>query len=61
MEQEKDNFWLYVGGLIVGVVVLVVLFKGMKTDDISTQHKAYAETDKQVSSQIERQHTMKND
>ena len=59
MEQEKDNFWLYVGGLVVGVVVLVIMFKGMKTDDISTQHKAYAETDKQVSSQIEKQH-MKN-
>ncbi len=58
MEQEKDNFWLYVGGLVVGVVVLVVMFKGMKQDDIPA--KAFAETNKQVDSQIDKQHTMKN-
>ena len=58
MEQEKDNFWLYVGGLIIGVVVLVVMFKGMKQDDIPA--KAFAETDKQVSSHIEKQHALKN-
>jgi len=57
MEQEKDNFWLYVGGLIVGVVVLVIMFKGMKQDDIPA--KAFSETDKQVSQQLDRQH-MKN-
>ncbi|MEY4194941.1 MAG: hypothetical protein RLZZ226_1309 [Pseudomonadota bacterium] len=55
MEQEKDNFWLYVGGLVVGVVVLVVMFKGMKQDDIPA--KAFAETNKQVDSQLDK---MKN-
>jgi len=54
MKEESDNFWLYVGGLIVGVVVLVVMFKGMKQDDIPA--KAFAETSGQVDSQIKKQH-----
>lgn len=58
MEQEKDNFWLYVGGLVLGVVVLVIMFKGMKQDDIPS--KAFAETSSQIDAQIEKQHRMRN-
>jgi hypothetical protein len=54
MEQEKDNFWVYIGGLIVGIVVLVFIFKGAHNEAIPA--KAYAETAKQVEQQIEKQH-----
>ncbi len=58
MEHDRDNFWLYIGGLVFGVLVLVFMFKGMKQDDIPA--KAFAETSQQVDSQIEKQHRMKN-
>ncbi len=35
-EQEKDNFWLYIGGLIVATVILVIMLKGRETEHLST-------------------------
>lgn len=35
-EQEKDNFWLYIGGIIVATIVLVVILKGRETEHLST-------------------------
>jgi len=49
MEQEKDNFWLYVGGGIVAIVVLVIAFKSMHTSEIPS---AYNETKQEVEAQI---------
>jgi hypothetical protein len=57
MEQTKDNFWLYVGGLIAGIVVLVVVFKS--THEQAIPATAYQETAKQVDAQIARQHQQK--
>ncbi|CAL1240448.1 hypothetical protein [Candidatus Methylocalor cossyra] len=50
MEQEKDNFWLYVGGGIVLIVVLVFAFKSMHSKEIPAS--AYSETAKQVEAQV---------
>jgi hypothetical protein len=49
--QQRDNFWMYVGGLIVVVLTLVFVFKGMHDKEIPSS--AYAETAKQIDRQIE--------
>jgi hypothetical protein len=43
MEQERDNFWLYVGGLIIAVIVTLVMVKGSEHDKYATAAKAIAE------------------
>lgn len=53
MEQEKDNFWLWVGGGIALIAILVVAFKSFHGDQIPT---AYSETKTQIDKQIENQH-----
>lgn len=50
MEQEKDNFWLYIGGLIVLVIALVFVFK--TTHKGAIPEKAYMETAKEVDEQL---------
>ncbi|HWP01019.1 MAG TPA: hypothetical protein VNL74_10425 [Methylococcus sp.] len=51
MENEKDNFWLYIGALIVGVIVLVILFKNREMQ--SVPYSAYQETKAEVEKQIQ--------
>lgn len=53
MEQVKpnDNFWMYVGGLVVVVLALVLIFKGMHDKEIPSS--AYAESAKEVQRQID--------
>ena len=41
--QEKDNFWLYLGGLVFAVVVLVVFIKSNEHGKYETTAKAIAE------------------
>jgi hypothetical protein len=53
--QEKDNFWLWIGALIVGTVVLVVLFKASENEVSSWQSGAAQEASKEVEAQIARQ------
>ena len=48
-EESKDNFWLYIGILIVAVVMLVVLLKGRETEHLKG---GYEELDAQVKSQM---------
>jgi hypothetical protein len=43
MEQEKDNFWLYIGGVIIAVIVVLVMVKGSEHDKYATSAKAIAE------------------
>jgi hypothetical protein len=43
MEQEKDNFWLYIGGVIVAVVITLVMVKGSEHEKYATAQKAIAE------------------
>lgn len=57
MEQEKDNFWLYIGAVIVAAIIGVFLLKARETE--SVPYKAFEETQSQVNKQIEQQH-MKN-
>lgn len=43
MEQERDNFWLYVGGVIIAVIVTLLMVKGSEHDKYATAAKAIAE------------------
>lgn len=43
MEQERDNFWLYIGGVIIAVIVTLVMVKGSEHDKYATTAKAIAE------------------
>ena len=49
--QEKDNFWLWIGAIIVAVLIGVFLFKSRETE--SVPYKAYEETKAQVEKQIQ--------
>ena len=40
--EEKDNYWLYVGGLVLAVVVFVIAIK-------SNEHGKYASTAQAIS------------
>ncbi|SMF93694.1 hypothetical protein SAMN02949497_0981 [Methylomagnum ishizawai] len=51
MDQEKDNFWLYVGAIIVAAIIGVLLLKGREMESIPT--KAYEETKSQVERQMQ--------
>lgn len=55
-QQEKDNFWLYIGGFLAFIIALVVYFKGFHEQAIPT---AYSETAKEVDAQIAKQHKTK--
>lgn len=41
--QEKDYFWLYVGGLVLAVIALVVVIKGSEHDKYEASARAIAE------------------
>jgi hypothetical protein len=41
--QEKDNFWIYVGGVIIAAIVVIVMVKGSEHDKYVTAAKAIAE------------------
>ena len=49
-QVEKDNFWIYIGAFLAGIIVLVVLFKSMHKEAIPEQ--AFQETQAQVDKQI---------
>lgn len=57
MEQQKDNFWLYIGVVIVATIIGVFLLKSRETE--SVPYKAFEETKSEVEKQIQQQH-MKN-
>ncbi len=50
-EQQRDNFWLYIGGIIVLTIVLVVMLKGRETEHLKSG--AVAELQKETFQQIE--------
>lgn len=52
MEQEKDNFWLWIGALIVAVIIGVFLLKSREMESVPAD--AYAETRAQVEKQIQK-------
>jgi hypothetical protein len=52
MEQEKDNFWLYIGAVIVAAVVGVFILKSREMESVPTD--AYNQTRAQVEKQMEK-------
>lgn len=42
-EKEKDMFWVWVGGLVVAVILLVVMVKGSEHDKYSKAESLIAE------------------
>lgn len=48
---ERDNFWLWVGAVIVAAIVGVFLLKGRETQ--SVPNDAYKETQQQVERQMQ--------
>jgi hypothetical protein len=56
MENEKDNFWLWIGGVIVLTVFLVFLLKQRENENSGWQNGAYAESKAEVEKQINKQH-----
>jgi hypothetical protein len=57
MEQQKDNFWLYIAGIIVLAIALVLMLKGREME--SVPYKAFDETKQEVEKEIGR-HKMQN-
>ena len=52
MENEKDNFWLYIGGLIVVTIVLVLMLKSREMEISGAgeaQNQIKSEVQKQIS------------
>lgn len=50
MENEKDNFWLYIAGVIVLAIGLVLMLKNREME--SVPYSAYQETKAEVEKQI---------
>jgi hypothetical protein len=50
MENEKDNFWLYIGGIIALAIVLVIMLKARETE--SVPYEAFSQTNAEVNKQI---------
>ena len=56
MEQEKDNFWLYIGAVIFAAVIGVFLLKARENENSGWDNGAYAESKAEVEKQINKQH-----
>lgn len=56
--QEKDNFWLIIGGIIVATIILVVMLKGRETEHLESG--AVAQLQQETFSKIEKRHTQNN-
>lgn len=55
MEQEKDNFWVIIGGIIALTVVLVIMLKNREMESAGFT-SSYAESAAEVDKQIAKQH-----
>ncbi|MGZ8218029.1 hypothetical protein [Methylomagnum sp.] len=49
--QQRDNFWIYIGAIIVAAIVGVFLLKGREMQ--SVPYEAYQETKSQVERQMQ--------
>lgn len=53
MEQEKDNFWLYIGALIIATIIGVFLLKARENEvsgwDTGAVQETKADVEKQLS------------
>lgn len=50
MEQEKDYFWFYIGGLIVAVIFGVLLLKSREMESVPVD--AHAKLSQEVEKQM---------
>jgi hypothetical protein len=44
MEEKKDNFWLYIGGLVVVVAAVIFIVKGSEHGKYEKQRALEAES-----------------
>ena len=56
MEQEKDNFWLYIGLLIVATIIGVFLLKARENEVSGWDNGSIQESKAAVEKQIQNQH-----
>ena len=56
--QEKDNFWLYIAGLIIATVILVFMLKSRETEHL--QSGAVAQSQAEVDAAIAKRKASKN-
>ena len=52
MEQEKDNFWLYIGALIIATIIGVFLLKARENEVSGWENGAVQETKADVEKQL---------
>jgi hypothetical protein len=53
MEQEKDNFWLWIGAVIVATIIGVFLLKARENEASGWNNGAYEESKAKVTKQLE--------
>lgn len=58
MEQEKDNFWVIIGGIIAMTIVLVIMLKNREMESAGFS-ASYAESAAKVDKQLAKQHSQK--
>lgn len=54
MEQEKDNFWLYIGAVILASIIGVFLLKARENEVDAWKNGASQESKAEVEKQISR-------
>lgn len=54
MEQEKDNFWMWIGAVIVAAIIGVFLLKARENEVSGWDNGAIQESKAEVNKQIER-------
>jgi hypothetical protein len=52
MEQEKDNFWIWIGALILATIIGVFLLKARENEASGWQNGAYEESKAEVEKQL---------
>ena len=59
--EEKDNFWVWIGGLIVVVIILVGMLKQDETKHLTGgAEELSAEVDAQIANRRKNIHVMEN-
>lgn len=54
MEQEKDNFWLYIGAVILAAVIGVFLLKARENEVSGWDNGAIQESKAEVNKQLDK-------
>jgi hypothetical protein len=54
MEEEKDNFWLWIGAVIISAVIGVFLLKARENEVSGWDNGAIQESKNEVNKQLQR-------